>query len=46
MQVCPSVFKLDENEGHAVILEENYPEEQKDLVKEAIDSCPIGCINE
>lgn len=46
MQVCPDVFKLDEEEGKGTVLNPNYPEEDVDCVKEAIESCPIGCINE
>ena len=47
MQVCPAVFGLDDDAGKAVLLIDgamNSHEEQ--LIKEAIDSCPIGCIIE
>lgn len=46
MQVCPQIFGLDEDEGKATILLEEAPESERDTVKEAIDSCPIGCIND
>ena len=46
MQVCPDVFKLDEEEGKGTVVVVNYPEEDKECVQEAIESCPIGCINE
>lgn len=46
MQVCPDVFDLDEDEGKALVLDESCVESKKEYVKEAIDSCPIGCINE
>lgn len=46
MQVCPQVFGLDENVGKATLTCEDDLESEEDAVKEAIDSCPIGCINE
>lgn len=46
MQVCPNVFNLDEYNGKALLVSEDAPEDEKESVKEAIDSCPIGCINE
>ena len=45
MQVCPSVFGLDEDSGKAVLLIESPASGDSDLIKEAIDSCPVGCIN-
>jgi len=46
MQVCPDVFGLDENSGKAVLVKNEAGPEEQELIKEAIDSCPIGCINE
>jgi ferredoxin len=46
MQVCPDVFGLNEDEGKAVLLEDKAKSSEKELIHEAIDSCPIGCINE
>ena len=43
MQVCPEIFGLDEESGKVVLL--NYEQSDNiDLVKEAVDSCPIGCV--
>lgn len=48
MQVCPKVFALDESEGKATLLQEGNQGtgHKRSAVKEAIESCPIGCINE
>jgi ferredoxin len=46
MQICPDVFGLDEEAGKATLLEPNETSEKADFIKEAIDSCPIGCISE
>jgi ferredoxin len=49
MQVCPSVFGLDENVGKVLLTdlgETDCGSDIIDLVKEAVDSCPVGCINE
>jgi ferredoxin len=45
MEICPSVFRLDDDEGKAMVISQDYDDKTKDLVKEAIESCPIGCIN-
>jgi ferredoxin len=45
MQVCPDIFGLDEDSGKAVLFE-NETNDACELIKEAVDSCPIGCINE
>ncbi|MDR1965490.1 MAG: ferredoxin [Synergistaceae bacterium] len=44
MQVCPDVFSLDEDAGKAMLLDMGKADGEEDLVKEAIDTCPIGCI--
>ena len=44
-QVCPDAFVLDENAGKARINDANRARWKENLVKEAIDICPIGCIN-
>jgi ferredoxin len=47
MQVCPDVFGLDEEAGKAVILDSEVKDGgDGELIKEAMDSCPIGCISE
>ncbi|MDR3322221.1 MAG: ferredoxin [Synergistaceae bacterium] len=45
VQVCPDVFNLDEEEGKGVIADISRANDEQKLVKEAIDCCPIGCIN-
>lgn len=46
MQVCPDVFKLDEDKGKGTIIKPDFFKEESDCVKKAQDSCPVGCINE
>ena len=42
-EVCPEVFKLkEEKEKAEVIKPEGGP---KDLIQEAIDTCPVSCIH-
>lgn len=45
-QICPEVFVLDEEAGKAEVIGAPTADLGKELVKEAIDSCPVGCINE
>ena len=45
MQVCPAVFGLDEESGKALLLSDESAGEKSELLKDALDSCPIGCIN-
>ena len=45
MQVCPEVFGLDEESGKTVLLNYDQTDDNSDLIKEAVDSCPIGCVN-
>ena len=43
VEICPEVFKMDdENDTVEVILPTGGPE---DLIQEAIDSCPVQCID-
>jgi hypothetical protein len=46
MQVCPSVFGLDEEEGKAFLIEDASENEAGEHVREAVDCCPVACINE
>ncbi len=46
MQICPDVFKLDEDEGKVNIIKTEVSEEDVAGIKKAMDSCPVGCINE
>lgn len=42
VEICPDVFKMDDGDDAAeVIMETGGPEEQ---IQEAIDSCPVQCI--
>jgi ferredoxin len=45
MEVCPNVFKLDDEEGRVVVISHDYDDKTGVLVAVAIESCPIGCIN-
>ncbi len=41
--ICPEVFKLDDDQMVAKVLKpQGSPEE---LIQEAIDSCPVTCIH-
>jgi ferredoxin len=44
MQVCPEAFGLDKDAGKAVLKEHECGDDGQ--IKEAVDCCPIGCINE
>lgn len=46
VQICPEVFALDEEAGKAEIAGAAVVDLKRELVEEAIDSCPVGCINE
>ena len=39
-QLCPEVFKLDENEGRCIVISQ----EESPASKEAVDSCPVSAI--
>jgi len=41
--ICPEVFELDE-EGIAVAVKEQVPDEFEDSAQEAADSCPTEAI--
>jgi ferredoxin len=42
-ELCPEVFRLDEEQGKAeVILAQGGPKEQ---IEEAMDNCPVACIH-
>lgn len=40
-QLCPEIFKLDEDEGKAVVISQAACE----ALKEAVDSCPVYAIS-
>jgi len=40
-QICPDVFELDEDAGKAKVIRS----EGAECAKEAVDSCPVGCIS-
>lgn len=42
VELCPSVFRFDEDEGVAKVIE--GADAGSDCVDEAIASCPAGCI--
>ena len=42
-EICPEVFRLDEQEGYAIIINQaGAPVEQ---IQEAMDNCPTACIH-
>jgi ferredoxin len=43
-QICPDAFGLDEDAGKAVLKKQGHGGDS--LIKEAVDCCPIGCIEE
>ena len=43
VELCPSVFAFDDDEGKAYVLDDADAEE--DCVDEAIASCPAECIS-
>jgi ferredoxin len=44
VQVCPDMFVFDENSGKAMLKEHECDDDGQ--IKEAVDCCPFGCINE
>ncbi|WP_024822113.1 MULTISPECIES: ferredoxin [Aminobacterium] len=40
-QICPEVFSLDEDAGVAKVMKP----EGAECVRDAADSCPVGCIS-
>ncbi len=42
-EICPQVFRLDEETEKAKVISQDGPE---DLIREAMDSCPSSCILE
>ncbi|GHV30075.1 4Fe-4S ferredoxin [Synergistales bacterium] len=43
MQIYPDVFELDDDEGRALIKEADEFDDAK--LRDAIDNCPMSCIN-
>ncbi len=43
MQICPEVFEV-RSDGYLYVLQEDPPEELRDRVLEAEESCPTGAI--
>jgi ferredoxin len=39
------VFKLNDEDGHAYLLDENVPPQFEDAVEMAVRSCPEGAIS-
>ena len=42
---CPGVFSMND-EGFAVAIDSDVPEESLDTASEAQDNCPVGAIEE
>jgi ferredoxin len=45
MQICPDIFKLDEDKGKGTIVKSDVSDDELPSVEMAVDSCPVGCIN-
>ena len=43
MQLCPEVFEI-RSDGYLYLLQEDPPEELREKVKDAEESCPTGAI--
>ncbi|MGI6717125.1 MAG: ferredoxin [Eubacteriales bacterium] len=43
--MCPEVFSMTD-EGLAIAIDEDVPEDALDSAAEAMDSCPVGAIEE
>jgi ferredoxin len=43
MQICPEVFEV-RSDGYLYVLQEDPPEELRERVLEAEESCPTGAI--
>jgi ferredoxin len=42
-EVCPEVFRLNENLGHSEVINPQGAPEEK--IQEALDQCPAQCIH-
>mgnify|MGYP001069333056 CR=1 FL=1 len=42
-ELCPEVFEMDDEEK-AVVIVDVVPEDAEDACRDAVDSCPEGCI--
>lgn len=45
MNMCPDYFKFDDNNKSEVIKQPKN-EQEENIVKQAVDSCPVGAILE
>lgn len=43
--ICPNVFKI-EDDGFSNVKVDNVPKDDEENVRDAIDSCPTGAIEE
>jgi len=41
---CPEIFSLSDEDGHALVVDENVPPELEDAVDQAVRGCPEGAI--
>jgi len=41
---CPEVFEVDLDEDVAKVIVDEVPEEYEDDCQEAVDGCPVECI--
>lgn len=41
---CPELFRLSDEDGHAVVKDEQVPPHLQDAVEQAVRGCPEGAI--
>lgn len=44
--ICPSVFKINEEEGYAEVITDEIKEDDKECAVDAMEGCPTGAIVE
>ena len=41
---CPEIFRLSDEDGHAIVADEDVPPELEDAIAQAVRGCPEGAI--
>jgi ferredoxin len=44
-ETCPDIFKLNEDEDIAEVIKNDYEENDKECIEEAVESCPTEAIS-
>ena len=42
---CPEIFQLSDEDGHAIVKDEQVPPELEEAVEQAVRGCPEGAID-